>query len=259
VERTQGEGLRTRFDVSLERGRLGLRTLNHRDPTAGNVFELVSEGRSRRFTLNANGGYMKPGARASLLLGYLLTDSKNDGDVLSVPTTPLGIAAEWGSAPNDIRHRVFGFARARVGKGFSASTMGRFESGAPYNVTTGFDDNGDQVVNDRPAGTRRNAARGAARVSIDVRLSWSRGFGPERAPRGPQAHIVRMGDGEMPGDAPGPDANRRFQLSVYAQAFNATNHTNARAYSGVLTSPFFGQPLLAEPGRRIELGASVGF
>ena len=48
-------------------------------------------------------------------------------------------------------------------------------------------------------------------------------------------------------------------MAVYAQAFNATNHTDPRTYSGVRTSPFFGQPLSAEPGRRIELGASVGF
>jgi hypothetical protein len=137
--------------------------------------------------------------------------------------------------------------------------MLRLESGAPYNVTTGFDDNGDQIVNDRPLGVGRNAARGATRLSLDLRLSWSRGFGPERQPNGPTAHIVRMGDGEMPGDAPASDANRRFQFSLYAQAFNATNHTNPRAYSGVLTSPFFGQPLAAEPGRRLELGASLGF
>jgi hypothetical protein len=70
---------------------------------------------------------------------------------------------------------------------------------------------------------------------------------------------VRIGDSQGPPDLPGPDANRRFQVVVYAQAFNTTNHTNPRAYSGVRTSPFFGQPLTAEPGRRIELGASVGF
>jgi hypothetical protein len=137
--------------------------------------------------------------------------------------------------------------------------MGRFESGAPYNVTTGFDDNGDTIVNDRPGGLGRNAGRGGARVALDLRLSWCRGVGPQRAPRGPQAQIIRMGDGEMPADVPAADANKRYQVSLYAQAFNATNHTNVRSYSSVLTSPFFGEPLLAEPGRRIELGASFGF
>ena len=117
----------------------------------------------------------------------------------------------------------------------------------------------DSIVNDRPQGLSRHAGRGATRVNLDLRLSWSRGFGPPRSPSGPTAHVVRIGDGEGPPDLPGPEANRRFQLSLYAQAFNATNHTNVRAYSGVLTSPLYGQALAAEPGRRIELGMSVSF
>jgi hypothetical protein len=63
----------------------------------------------------------------------------------------------------------------------------------------------------------------------------------------------------MPADAPGPDGDRRYRVSVYAQAFNATNHTNASRYAGVVTSPWFGRPLEADPGRRVELGASVSF
>jgi hypothetical protein len=268
LERTFGEAVRLRLDLSLERGRAALRSINRNapapgsgrpDPSQGNLLELVAEGRSRRRLANASGGYMKPGAPWSLFLGYMLTDARNDGDALSVPTTPTGLPGEWGPAPMDVRHRGFGFGRARLAKRFALSALFRLESGAPYNVTTGFDENGDSVVNDRPAGVSRNAARGAARLSLDLRLSWSRGFGPERQPRGPTAHIMRMGDGEMPPDIPAGDANRRFQASLYAQAFNATNHTNPIAYSGVRTSPFFGQPSQAEPGRRIELGLSLGF
>lgn len=268
IERNHKEAVRLRLDYSFERGSGLLRTLNRNaplpdggrpDPRRGNLLDVVSEGRSRRHTLNASGGYLKPGARASAFLGYTFTSSRNDGDLATVPTTAAGLNGEWGPAANDIRHRVFGFGRARVGKRLSASSLMRFESGAPYNVTTGFDDNGDAIVNDRPAGVSRNVARGASRFNLDVRLAWSKGFGPARQPSGPTAQILRIGDGEGPPDMPGPEANRRFQVSVYAQAFNATNHTNPRAYFGVMTSPDFGQPLLAEPGRRIELGASFGF
>jgi hypothetical protein len=267
IERNLGEAVRFRVDVSLERGRGLLRTLNRNapvegvrpDPTLGNELELVAAGRSRRRLFNVSGGYLKPGARASGFLGYMLTDTRNDGDPLSVPATAQGLRGEWGPAPDDVRHRVFGFGRARVAKGVSVSGLFRFESGNPYDVTTGFDDNGDSIVNDRPEGLSRNAGRGASQLRLDLRLSWTRGFGPERPPSGPTAHIMRIGDGEGPPDVPGPDANRRFQVSIYVQAFNATNHTNPRAYSGVRTSLFFGQPLAAEPGRRIELGASIGF
>jgi hypothetical protein len=267
LERSFGDA-RLRADYSFERGRNAIRTVNRNapqgadgrpQPNAGNQLELVSLGSARRHTVNVSGSYLKPGARLSGFAGYLFTDSRNDGEPTSIPTSVLGIPGEWGPAPNDVRHRLVGFGRARLLKGVTLSAMFRLESGAPYEVTTGFDDNGDGIVTDRPAGLPHNAARGDTRLSSDVRLSWSRGFGATRQPSGPVAQIVRMGDGEMPGELPGADANRRFQVSIYAQAFNAANHTNVRAYSGVLTSPFFGQALLAEPGRRIELGASLGF
>jgi hypothetical protein len=53
--------------------------------------------------------------------------------------------------------------------------------------------------------------------------------------------------------------NKRFRIELFAQAQNLFNHTNPTGYSGVMTSPFFGQPTAALPGRRIELGARIGF
>jgi hypothetical protein len=267
LERTFG-GWRFHTDYSFERGDRQLGSENRNAPDAGlrpdaalgNVLEIVSAGRSRRHTINVNGGFMNPGARFGLFAGYLFTQRGNDGDsALSVPATPLGRAAEWGPAADDLRHRVFGFGRARFPRGFSLSGMLRFESGAPYNVTTGFDTNGDGIFNERAAGTFRNSARGDARFNLDARLAWARGFGPRRRPSGPQARIVRLGDGEMPSEAPAGEADRRFQVSLYLQAYNATNHTNARVYSGVITSPYFGSAVQADPGRRLELGASFGF
>ena len=43
------------------------------------------------------------------------------------------------------------------------------------------------------------------------------------------------------------------------EAFNLTNHTNAVLFSGVLTSPFFGQAVAASAPRRLELGARLSF
>ena len=37
------------------------------------------------------------------------------------------------------------------------------------------------------------------------------------------------------------------------------NHMNALNFSGVMTSPFFGQPTAAAPPRRIELGTRLTF
>ena len=52
-------------------------------------------------------------------------------------------------------------------------------------------------------------------------------------------------------------AIQRFEL--YAQAFNLLNHANLGAFSGVQTSPFFGQATSAQSPRRMELGMRVNF
>jgi len=53
--------------------------------------------------------------------------------------------------------------------------------------------------------------------------------------------------------------NKKVGLELYVQAFNLLNRMNALNFSGVLTSPFFGQPTSAAPPRRIEIGSRVSF
>ena len=138
----------------------------------------------------------------------------------------------------------------------------RLQSALPYNITTGRDDNGDTISNDRPAGVTRNSARGSALVDVSTRLAWRIGFGGPAAagPGGPQIRILRGGADSNPlGDMPSRDNTKRYAIEVYAQAFNLLNHTNATTFSGVLTSPFFGQPTAAAAPRRVELGTRFTF
>ena len=51
------------------------------------------------------------------------------------------------------------------------------QSGVPYTITTGFDDNRDGVLNDRPIGVGRNTARGAATWNMNLRVSKVIGLG----------------------------------------------------------------------------------
>ena len=53
--------------------------------------------------------------------------------------------------------------------------------------------------------------------------------------------------------------DKRWRCELYVAATNLFNRTNPLAYSGVMTSPFFGQPTSAASPRRIELGARFGF
>lgn len=148
-------------------------------------------------------------------------------------------------------------------KGFRLATAFRFESALPYNITTGFDDNGDTVSNDRPAGVGRNSARGTAQMELGTRVSWGIGFGQrsQSGPQGPRVHIVRGAPGtEMLGSGPGVNLDKkRYGVEIYVQAYNALNRTNPLNFSGVLTSPFFGRPTAAAPPRRIEVGTRLVF
>ena len=54
-------------------------------------------------------------------------------------------------------------------------------AGAPYTVTTGRDDNGDTVFNDRPAGARRNSVTGHGMWDVAARLTYAFGFGEQAA------------------------------------------------------------------------------
>ena len=144
---------------------------------------------------------------------------------------------------------------------FRLGTSLRVLSALPYNITTGHDDNGDTVSNDRPDGVARNSGRGSAQVDLGLRVSWNAGFGgPAAPPAGPQIRILRGDNADplsgMPG---GLDGQKRYSVELYAQAYNALNRMNPLNFSGVLASPFFGQPTSAAAPRRIEIGTRFSF
>ena len=193
---------------------------------------------------------------------YLLMKNTNEADSpFSLPVNNLNLRAERGPASTDIRHLFTAFASRKLRKGFGVSAIINATSALPYNITTGFDNNGDTVINDRPGGVGRNNARGRARWEIGSRLSWGKDFGPEQKQSGAgmQVKMVRMGAGEASPPSIGGGGNRRFRLEFYAQVFNLLNHTNLGVFSGNLTSPFFGQPTSAQGPRRMEVGTRFNF
>lgn len=122
------------------------------------------------------------------------------------------------------------------------------------------------MFNDRPAGVGRNSAVGRGAWDVAARVSYSFGFG-ERGATGPGAGggptIVRIGGGNagdlLGGMTGGGAENRRIRIELFASALNLFNSVALTGYSGVMTSPFFGDATAAMPGRRIDLGVRVGF
>ena len=134
-----------------------------------------------------------------------------------LPADNYNLAAERGPALGFARHRFMSLVEPAAEDGASGSaTSLRVQSGMPYNITTGRDDNGDTVSNDRPAGVTRNTGLGRAQIDLGLRLSWSVAFGGAAPPpAGPQVRIVR-GDNADPLERHGRHGRRRQTLRAGA-------------------------------------------
>ena len=220
------------------------------DPAFGRITQVrsISEARSKGFETSVRASTEKNGA--SGVVRYRYARAFNDADgALSLPADGSDLDAEWGPSSGDVRHRVFGFVRLQLPLGVRANLTGDVNSGAPYTIRTGFDDNGDTVFLDRPAGVGRNGARGTWQRVVDLRLGWRPTFGA--------ASVAGQG-GPAPGGRGRRGANAKG-VEIYAQVTNLFNETNFTRFSGVLTSPFFGRPVAAGPPRRFDFGTRVFF
>src|SRR6185436_19290075 len=237
--------------------------LGRPDPAIGNITNIESSAYQSSHRLMVSIGPAKFVQGLFWNINYLLMKNTNEADSpFSLPSNNFNLRTDRGPAANDFRHLISGFISKRLPRGFNISTIFQATSALPYNITTGFDNNGDTVINDRPAGLGRNSARGASRWEIGSRLSWGKDFGPEQTQTagGPQIRMVRIGggDGAAPPSLPNA-ATKKYRLEFYAQAFNLLNHANLGAFSGVQTSPFFGHATSAQPPRRMELGLRFNF
>jgi len=253
--------------VHLLRGRnlnAPLPGIGRPDPTAGNITDIESSAYSSVHRLMINVGPAKFVNGFFWSANYLLMKNTNEADSpFSLPVNNFDLRAERGASAGDLRQLVSAFISRKLSKTLSASAIIQGTSALPYNITTGFDNNGDTVFNDRPAGLGRNSARSTARWEIGARLSWGMDFGPEQKQTagggGMQVRMVRAGgEGAAPPSISTGGA-KTFRLELYAQAYNLLNHTNLLAFSGVQTSPFFGHATSAQLPRRMEVGTRFNF
>ena len=152
----------------------------------------------------------------------------------------LDLRPERGRSDFDRLH-VFNFAGTfDLPHGFRMGTVLTISSGAPFNITTGFDDNGDGIVNDRPPGVTRNTGQGPGFAALDLRLSklfsvWT--------PFPKKSEPGRL------------HKNLHFNLDLF-NVFNRSNLTNV---IGTKSSPLFGQPNAALPPRTLQFSMKYIF
>jgi hypothetical protein len=274
VEQNLPSGVRLMAQYAYTRGSRLLRGRNlnapldgvRPDPALGNITQIESSASSFTHTFMVNVNWFKMG-KFALGANYMWSKATNEADsALSLPANNFNLRAERGPASQDIRHRMFALSSYTLPKGFRLSGIFQANTALPYTITTGFDDNGDTTINDRPASLSRNSARGAGRWEVATRLAWGFSFGkiPESTGAGgPRVKILR-GDSDSGGmlgsiGSMGGPQDKRFRTEFFLQATNLFNHTNPIAYSGVQTSLFFSQPTAATPARRIETGMRFSF
>ena len=262
IERRLTDAIRLDIGYSFRDGRNQLRGRNlnapgldgvRPDPSVGNVIEIRSIGKSVQDRISVGGNVRLPWQNLFLAGRYSWEKERDDGN------GPMALPAdnqnpdEWGPASGDVRHRVFAFAAIEPLPNLRLGLNVRAQSATPYTITTGFDDNEDTVFNDRPAGIGRNSVRGDGFFGMDARLSWRLGFGNGRgvsAQRG--GREGRRGRGDW-------REQHQMMSELYVRASNVLNTVAYSNFSGVQTSPLFGQPTSARPARRIEVGTRMMF
>jgi Carboxypeptidase regulatory-like domain len=279
--------LGVRADYMWTRGYNILRSVNvnapvngvRPDQSVGNISEIASTGRRASDRLMVAANLRVPNRRIFGNVMYQLGSVRNHADnALSLPADSTNPDADWGPGMQDVRHRLFVMGNFPLVYGLRAGFNMQVSSARPYNITTGLDLNGDTVFNDRPFGVERNAARGAAQMTADLRLTRSFNLGgllpggaegvpmgtpPPPPPPGGAAAAMQPGVGGGGGDGPRmvimEGSNSRYRADFYVNIQNLFNRTNLNGFTGNQLSPFFGTATSAGPARRLELGATISF
>ncbi|SDE98813.1 TonB-dependent receptor [Terriglobus roseus] len=130
--------------------------------------------------------------------------------------------------------------------------------GIPFNITTGTDGNGDGTFNDRPSfatapGTGIYSTRWGLMTTNTVN-----GNVPYNLGRMPSITHFSANLSKAFRLQSAKRENPRL-LTLNLRAGNVLNRTRVTAVGTVVSSPNFSQPLTAEDGRRLELGARFSF
>lgn len=251
------------------------------NPNSGNVYQYNSEGiyKQNQFITNIR---MQVNRRFSMFAFYILNFAKSDtSGAGSFVSNSYNISQDYGNASFDRRNRFIAVGNIQLPFQITFNPFIIYNSGAPFNITTGQDNNGDSVYNDRPAFATDlsrpsvvdtqygyfdtdpiagqtlvpiNYERGPSQFSANMRISRTFGIGPRvesggaAAAGGPPGGGGRHGGhfGVGPGGPHGPMGGpatvpRKYALTFSAHALNLFNNINYGTPVGTLTSPLFGK------------------
>ena len=199
--------------------------------------------------------------RLQLFVGYLYFGLKTDADSATLfPQNSYSNHGEMAQASWEATNRLF--AVSQLSLPLRLSLTGTFDSssGLPYNVTTGTDNNGDGVFNDRPAYA---TSPGPGVYTTQFGLLTATGINgslPRNLGTMPWAvHLDTNLSRTFAAGHRNAAGETRQSVTLTARSSNLLNHTNVTGVGGVLGSPSFGLPYGADPGRRVEFEIRYSF
>ena len=247
----------------------------HRDPTTGSIAALVSEGRSWYSGLDL--GWRWRGEDGWYSASYTFSKALDLGPDplrggISLPpfcafaspdlpgrcheiSTSENLIHEKGRTDADRRHRfVLSGSSPLPWMGLKASGVIQLASGAPFNVTTGRDENVDGITTDRPAGIGRNTGEDTPLDSVNA-IRAEEGLPEVHSLHEPTFMQVDLRvwkpfnfrDGHGGGEA-------------FLQVFNLMDRFNGGPIEGRVTSRNFGEAIgQVGPPRTLEFGFKLDF
>jgi hypothetical protein len=127
----------------------------------------------------------------SIFANYTLGRANSDTDGAGTfPANNYDLSAEYGRSALDVRHRFFLGGSISAPWGIRLNPLVFASTGAPFNITTGRDNNGDTQFNDRPAFAT------ASTLSADLKRTP---FGDFDLNPAPGAELIPRNYGRSPG------------------------------------------------------------
>jgi hypothetical protein len=238
-----------------------------------NVIETVSDAsmRNREAYISSNFSLTPPGPaanqkrinwrRLSFSGSYNWSRTRNNSDgPFSVPASGT-LDTEWGPSMFRGPHSGFFSINSSAVRNLNVGFSMNVSQGGYYNITTGYDENFDQILNDRPAGVSRNSGRvPVSSVGMSARLGYTFTFGKgtSTSPTGIQI-IGDRGGAVQVSQVGGTTTAGRYRVGINVSVNNLTNRNNYGGYVGTQTSPFFGLPTSSGEPRRILVSMNFGF
>jgi hypothetical protein len=127
----------------------------------------------------------------------------NTDGAFAIPAS-LNLDDEWGPTGFDRRHNGFVALTSTAVRNFNARLSFNGSSAPPLTIRTGFDDNGDLVFNDRPAGVGRNSARTRSTWNSSANVGYSFTLGKKQVTSGGGVQIMGSPAGLTVKRAPRP-------------------------------------------------------